>query len=178
MNFKNRRSQLGFNMIEVLISIVVVAIGLLGIVALQVASARFNSSSYYRNVATTLAMDQAERMRSYLSDSASDSYPMMQNPAATAACITATGCAKNQMSQSELNSWMQDVSRLLPNGQARICRDNNVADDEVSPVATFVSPKCTENPPVAGTPSYTSWAIKIWWSEDRDGTLKRFTMVY
>ena len=173
MNHIYRQRQTGFNMIEVLISIVVVAIGLLGIIGLQASVARFNSSSYYRNVATTLAMDMSERLRSYQAG-ATEQFPTASSVTKTSACFTTSGCTRAQMSAHELAIWFEDVARMLPNGAAAICLDNNVADDDAPPVATQASPKCTQN----ASTEYTPWAIKIWWSDDRDGTLKRFTMVY
>lgn len=53
----------GFTMIEVLITIIVVSIGLLGLAGLQISGLRANMSSEDRSKATLLANDIAERMR-------------------------------------------------------------------------------------------------------------------
>lgn len=54
--------QQGFNLIEVLIAMVVLAIGLLGIAGLQLTGARANQGSYYRSQASSIMMDMAERI--------------------------------------------------------------------------------------------------------------------
>ncbi len=62
MNPNRRKRQLGFNMIEILIAIAVLAIGLLGIAALQVQGVRYNYGSFTRSIAVMLTNDYAERM--------------------------------------------------------------------------------------------------------------------
>ncbi len=55
--------QSGVTLIEVLITVVLVSIGLLGLAGLQLTSVRNSSSSNERFIATTLAQDILERMR-------------------------------------------------------------------------------------------------------------------
>jgi type IV pilus assembly protein PilV len=54
----------GFSIIEVLIALLVLAIGLLGLAALQAQGLRFNHDAYVRTQATNLAYDIVDRMRS------------------------------------------------------------------------------------------------------------------
>ena len=53
----------GFTLIEVLVALVVLAVGLLGLAALQVMSLKYNQTAYNRNQATVIANDLADRMR-------------------------------------------------------------------------------------------------------------------
>ena len=55
--------QVGFSLIEVLISILVMGVGLLGLAGLQVASMKGTSNAHSRTVANMLVMDLADRMR-------------------------------------------------------------------------------------------------------------------
>ncbi|WP_434988473.1 type IV pilus modification protein PilV [Xanthomonas melonis] len=57
------RSQ-GFSLLEVLITIIVLAFGLLGFALLQTANVRFVQSANYRTQATNLAYDLLDQMRS------------------------------------------------------------------------------------------------------------------
>ncbi|MDQ1303547.1 MAG: type pilus assembly protein PilV, partial [Pseudomonadota bacterium] len=57
------RRQSGLSLIEVLITVVLVSIGLLGLAGLQLTSVRNSNSSGERFMATTLAQDIIERMR-------------------------------------------------------------------------------------------------------------------
>jgi type IV pilus assembly protein PilV len=60
---KQLKSQSGFSLIEVLISMIIIAIGLLGLSGLQLASLKGTTNAHSRNVASMLAMELSERMR-------------------------------------------------------------------------------------------------------------------
>ena len=53
----------GFSLLEVLISLIVLAVGLLGLVALQQVSVANSQGSHHHTLATSLAYDAMERVR-------------------------------------------------------------------------------------------------------------------
>jgi prepilin-type N-terminal cleavage/methylation domain-containing protein len=55
--------QSGFSLVEVLVAMLVLAIGLLGLAALQTQGVRFNHDAYVRTNATSLAYDIVDKMR-------------------------------------------------------------------------------------------------------------------
>ncbi|MES2091439.1 MAG: type IV pilus modification protein PilV, partial [Pseudomonadota bacterium] len=55
--------QRGATLIEVMVSALIVAFGVLAMIALQANSIKFSKTSEYRSVATLLANDLADRMR-------------------------------------------------------------------------------------------------------------------
>jgi type IV pilus assembly protein PilV len=55
--------QQGFTLLEVLVTVIIVAIGLLGVAGLQVAGMRSNHSAYLRTQASIAAYDLVDRMR-------------------------------------------------------------------------------------------------------------------
>ena len=55
--------QAGFSLIEVLVTMVVLSIGLLGVAGMQASGLRNNHAVYTKTQATNLAMDMAERIR-------------------------------------------------------------------------------------------------------------------
>lgn len=55
--------QKGSTLLEVLVSIVIVALGLLGYAGLQAVSIKSSNTAYYRSQATMLAYDLIDRMR-------------------------------------------------------------------------------------------------------------------
>jgi len=55
--------QRGFSLLEVLISMVIIAVGLLGLSGLQIASLKGTTNAHSRNVASLLVMELSERMR-------------------------------------------------------------------------------------------------------------------
>jgi type IV pilus assembly protein PilV len=62
INKSNPRRNSGFTLIEILITIIVVSIGLLGLAGLQISGLRANMGSEARSKATIMANDIAERM--------------------------------------------------------------------------------------------------------------------
>lgn len=106
----------GFTLIEVLIAMLVLAVGLLGLAGLQAASLKNNQSAYNRSQATQLAYDLADRMRANIVGKAS--YMAMLPSSATAKpnCLTTTGCSVTDMATNDLYQWNLAVTTTLPSG--------------------------------------------------------------
>lgn len=149
--------QHGFTLLEVLISLVVLSIGLLGLAGLQSTGLRFNQSAAMRSQATQLAYDMADRMRANSVAVSAGNY--LGTAGATAACHTTTGCTPAQMAADDLYVWNAAIARYLPDGEGVICRDNTPNDG-----TSTASNGCDNN---AASP----FAIKLWWDDDRDGNL-------
>ena len=92
----------GFTLIEVLVTVVVISVGLLGIVALQVVSLRNNHESYLRTQATALADDIIDRIRSNRDNA--PSYTV-----ALAASLSGGTQAANDVTE-----WKSQLKTLLP----------------------------------------------------------------
>lgn len=58
-----RRTQSAFTLMEVLVAIIILAVGMLGLAGLQLAGMRNNHSSFLRTQATLAAADLIDRMR-------------------------------------------------------------------------------------------------------------------
>jgi type IV pilus assembly protein PilV len=63
-----RRDVAGFTMIEVLVAMIILAIGLLGVAGMQALSLKQTSNSSIRSLVTMHAYDLSERMRSEIED--------------------------------------------------------------------------------------------------------------
>ena len=63
MNLGMHSRNSGFSMIEVLVAVLVLAVGLLGFALLQTMNLRFTQSANYRTEATNLAYDLLDQMR-------------------------------------------------------------------------------------------------------------------
>lgn len=99
--------QQGFGLVEILVTVFVVAVGLLAAAALQLASKRSNYDSVQRTTASALAQDIIERMRA--NSSARDAYLVdgtsgISEP--TPNCLSST-CTAAQMASFDLWQWGQ-----------------------------------------------------------------------
>jgi len=125
-----RSSQSGFTMVEVLVALVVLAIGLLGIAALYLNSLQAGRTAVYRTEAVTLAADLADRIR--MNRTAQGAYGTLFADAEVAvpACATTGGCSDADLAATDLSDWKASVAQLLPNGEGQVAVTLPVALDE------------------------------------------------
>lgn len=96
----------GFSLLEVLVAVVVLAVGLLGIGGLQVLSLKNNHSAYLRSQATYLAYDILDSIRVNPDGIASYATLATDAPAANQSCETVTSnCTTAQLVTHDLNIW-------------------------------------------------------------------------
>jgi len=112
----------GFTLIEVLIAMLVLAVGLLGLAGLQAKSLKNNQRAYNRSQATQLAYDIADRMRA--NKGAAASY--LGAAAANANCLTTTGCSAIEMAKNDLFEWNAAIAQALPSGTGSITLAGNI----------------------------------------------------
>ena len=62
MKTLNRKQESGFTLLEVLVALVILAVGLLGLAGMQMSGLKNTNDSKYRTTAATLARDLADRM--------------------------------------------------------------------------------------------------------------------
>ena len=110
----------GFTLVEVLIAMLILAVGLLGLAGLQATSLRNTQSAYNRSQATQLAYDMADRMRANVADArlSVDADPLTASAYLGAAlqvanCTAVAGCTPAQMAQNDLFEWNQDIDNAL-----------------------------------------------------------------
>ena len=123
------RPQRGFSLVEVLVAMLVLAIGLLGLAALQTQGVRFNHDAYVRSNATALAYDIVDKLR--LNRDNVTTYTTANFPdrnAEPAGGYTAesppyncTGnAARLSGAQADLACWLNGIELGLPLGRATI----------------------------------------------------------
>jgi len=114
-DFSVPRDTCGFTLIEVLVSVLVLSIGLLGLASLQATSLRYNNDSSAQTQAIYLASDMADRMRANVSVAAS--YPA--KAAAQQTSCYSGGCSPDEMAGNDIYEWEQSLN-TLPAGQGTI----------------------------------------------------------
>ncbi|MES9962452.1 MAG: type IV pilus modification protein PilV [Candidatus Sedimenticola sp. 20ELBAFRAG] len=116
------RSAEGFTLIEVLVTLVVLSVGLLGLAGLQGGSLQSNRSAYLRTQASVLAYDLIDRMRSNPGGSyagfSTDSAPEGGDCQGSAKTCTVTELANYDKAR-----WATELARLLPGGSGSVGRD-------------------------------------------------------
>jgi len=152
-----RRGQSGFTLIEVLVSALILAIGLVGVAGLQAMSLKNNQSAYTRSQASALAYDLADRMRTNVTGANAGFYSPA-NAQRHGSCSTAVGCSVQQMAQHDIAEWETELSNNLPMGTGFVCIDSTPYDGTGPGDA-----QCD------GTG--TRFSVKVWWDDNRDGAI-------
>jgi type IV pilus assembly protein PilV len=113
--------QKGFTLIEIMVAVVVLAIGLLGLAGLQATSLRFNDSAYQRSQATNLAYDMVDRMRANRQQAVvAGAYDgqTLENPPPNCAVVALAGTLAVQ----DIQAWRNALACTLPLGTGSITR--------------------------------------------------------
>jgi type IV pilus assembly protein PilV len=107
----------GFTLVEVLVSLVILSLGLMGIAKLMLYSSHSNDSAYLRSQATNLAYQMLDSMRA--NSAAISSYAVVS--AATLAppgvnCVGAVACSNPDLASYDLYQWKLrlDAASVLP----------------------------------------------------------------
>jgi type IV pilus assembly protein PilV len=122
----------GFTLVEVLVALLVVALGIAGAAALQASTVRAAREAERLSSAARLAASLAERMRANpvsmaLADAANpylqfDYDSAAASPPAADPCYTDADCTPARLAAFDLAEIGQTVARL-PGGRIRVCRD-------------------------------------------------------
>ena len=137
----------GFSLIEILITMVIVAVGLMGTATLQLTGLSSNQGAYLRTQASFLVYDMADRMRGNPDRAIAGDYDGFSFDASTGAestlnslksfatdCITQSGgCSRSKQSDTDLYEWARSLMgagssdvALLPGAHGDVVR---VVDD-------------------------------------------------
>jgi type IV pilus assembly protein PilV len=123
----------GFSLVEVLISIVILSIGLLGLVGLQAAALQGNRDARLQSAAVSLARELAEMMRGnkdvgllttsnpYIGDFSS---PL--TPTTSSYCLNVGGTACSDtttIANAQMTEWLSRVDNELPGARVVVCLD-------------------------------------------------------
>lgn len=104
-----RRNELGFTLLEALISFLILSIGMLGIASLQAISLKAGKTSVYGSVAMMKVDELFESMRANPSALASYTGAGTNN-----ACTGVIECTEAQLAQDDVYWWKQNLKAGLP----------------------------------------------------------------
>jgi type IV pilus assembly protein PilV len=167
------KTHTGFTLIEVLVALLILAVGLLGLAALQTSTLKSNLTAYNHGQATQLLYDIADRMRAnnckpninattpftcnYPSASAvananavAQAYIISNsnNAPSKTTCSPPTGCTSLVLANNDLSEWNKAITDTLGS----------------TGVGSISS---TDNPATVNS----IFLISVTWDEDRNGTI-------
>lgn len=152
----------GMTLIEILISLVVLSLGLLGVAAMQGKAMQGSHDGYLYSQATALAYELAERIR-VNNNAAYDSGGMVSTLAGASTCESTTApCTATQMASYDINSWLARVS-ALPSGRGKVSGTGGT-----NPVRTiivqwrgFSTPNCDASGGTSSTLDSTCFTLTV-----------------
>ncbi len=149
----------GFTLLEVLVTVVIFSVGLLGIAGLQMTGMKQTHNSHLRSVATTQAIDMADRLRANLEGVQAGEYIKDYDCTTTSANCASGTCTAAELAEYDICQWTTDTTDALPGGAlagANVCLDDTPAPS--SATKDWVgSWECSDTGNI--------FAIKIQWAE-------------
>ncbi len=127
----------GFSLVEVLISIVILTIGILGMVGMQAAALQANREARLQSSAVVLARELADMIRGNKAVGVlTTSNPYLGAFTAPLAATTeeyclnvASSCTNNtQVANAQMTEWLARVNAELPGAQVTTCVDGSPFD--------------------------------------------------
>ena len=156
----NRKYTRGFTLLEVLVTVVIFSVGMLGIAGLQMTGMKQAHNSHLRAVATTQVLDMADRMRANLEgvEAGNYDYDQTQPNCPPATDCGSSPCTPAQLAEYDVCEWTAQTAAALPGGAARICLDDSPAP--AGPTTNWAG-SATWGCSSTGT----IYAVKVQWSE-------------
>lgn len=107
------RKQTGFSMVELLVSVVIMSIGVLGMAGLQIISMQQNRSALLQGEATLRANDILDRIRA----NPDTAYAAVLNatPAVTTNCV-GNNCSEAEMAAYDIAQWQCSINSTAADG--------------------------------------------------------------
>lgn len=120
---RNRSSQRGVSLIEVLVAVLIFSVGLVGLAGLLIMATRSNQAAYLRTQVTFLAHNMADRMSANPMAVWGGSYNSSGYPVSTTvstACDSTAPCTPDNLATHDMQMWSSQLAAFLPNPQASI----------------------------------------------------------
>jgi len=143
----------GFTMIEVLITMIILSIGLLGLAGMQANGLKSNHLAYVRSQATLQAYDMSDRMRANMAGVNAGNYNNIDTSTITGTqpdCETGT-CIPTDLAKYDANTWKTNLAGNLPKGQGKVAMAAGITtitvmwDDDKEGTGTDCTGSAAEN---------------------------------
>ncbi|GHD64566.1 hypothetical protein GCM10007350_23970 [Jeongeupia chitinilytica] len=148
--------QCGISLIEVMVSLVILALGLLGLAGLHSRSMIMSQSAYYRGIAADLSADLADRIRANRTP-----YLGSGDDGATALPPDFSRCTQSSSNADQISCNAQDASRQAYLVGSEMSEWNNALRTQLPGASFSLVPANSQS---AGFLRYT---LTITWVDDR-----------
>ncbi len=126
----NYSKNTGFSLMEILVSLIVLSVGLLGLSGLQIAAIKGTNDAHFRNEASFLLMDTSNRMRSnrqgmndYLASVTDTTISLSCASEGIANCEGAdSNCSAIDLAKYDLNEMACNAQNKLPTGAIELVK--------------------------------------------------------
>ena len=105
----------GFSLIEVLVTLVIVAIGIMGLISMQLVSTKNVNNAELRSLASYFVYDMSERMRANPAGVAAGSYNNIAGSAADPGTDCSTSCSAAVLAQYDAYIWNDMINNSFAN---------------------------------------------------------------
>ncbi|MEH6576685.1 MAG: type IV pilus modification protein PilV [Amphritea sp.] len=119
MSKKNCR---GMTLIEVLVTLVLLSVGLLGLAAMQVRAMQMNQGAYMRSQAVSLSQDMADRMRINWEAAEGGSYEITLAAESDDFIADDSDADQLKLVMQDISEWLAFIKASLPEGNGSISR--------------------------------------------------------
>lgn len=140
----------GFSLIEVLISLVIIAVGMLGVAGIMALSMNNDTSSRLQSLAALEATSMATAIQTnqaYWVNGAGATYSGTAPTASSQACNGTTACTASDIASEDLSNWGYTIAQSLPNGTGTV--------------------DCSTQPQTGTSPAATTCSIGIQWQANQ-----------
>lgn len=156
MNFRARNHSAGFSMIEVLVSLIIIAVGVLGMVALQSKTIPYTQDSVQRNTAIMLVDDLVEIIRSAPADCTTANScltaPGSGFPAVPTTCTPTPAALADQ-----IGCWTARAAAALPGARGLLATTFYICKTSTPGVTTSCTTSSATN---AELEILVAWTVK------------------
>ncbi|WP_422132964.1 type IV pilus modification protein PilV [Endozoicomonas sp. ALD040] len=121
----SKRSQAGMTLVEVLITVVILASGLLGMAALQTRSISYNNIAYFNSLSNILAYDMLDRIKAnpvYGLNGPGYSASVGNVPAAYPDDCDTADCTPAELARYDVAQWKFILDTQLPDSDGSIVK--------------------------------------------------------
>lgn len=120
-----RSLQSGLSMVEILVTLTIVAFGLLGLLGLQARALTFQKDSFNRKSAAEMVAQLGERMRANHLGFTDGEYDLSfsaaaADPAAINECANIAACTLQEVARRDLDQWTAELRRRIPASAAYV----------------------------------------------------------